>query len=331
MARIYAFINPDILSWARQRAQLSVSVLAKKLGTSEKNLEKWERGDRAPTLRQAQKFAAKTHVPLGYLYLDHPPEEQLELPDLRTLNSSQPTRPSTELLELITLMRERVSWYADYLRDQGLDANVCVGRGSDQDTVIQIVNDIRRTLGIPEGGHKGNQDNYFNLLIERIENAGILVMKQRTVHNYRHLSVAEFRGFAISDPLAPLIFINFADVRCACLFTLIHELAHIWLGQSGISDANPETERTIEVKCNAIAAQFLVPVTEFLRSWQDIEDWRKNIENLRSQFHTSRWVIARRAQSLKKITLSQYRDYTAELQAEYASRNNEKNQRWRLL
>jgi Zn-dependent peptidase ImmA (M78 family)/transcriptional regulator with XRE-family HTH domain len=324
MARTNAFINPEILIWARQRSQLSISGLAKKLSTSEGNLTKWERGDGHPTIRQAQAIAAKTHIPLGYLYLDKPPEERLELPDLRTINSSQPSLPSAELLELTVLMRERVNWYADYLRDQGLDSNACVGRRSEQDTVNQIVNDIRRTLDIPPGGHRGNQERYFNQLIKRIEDAGILVMKQATIHNHRHLSVTEFRGFAISDSLAPLIFINFADVRCARLFTLIHELAHIWLGQSGISDANPETERALEVKCNAIAAQFLVPEDEFLRSWQDAAQWRENINNLRHQFHTSRWVIARRAQSLRKIKLSQYHEYTAELQEEYANRDKEK-------
>ena len=321
MAAIYANINPDIVGWARQRSHLSASRLAKSFGIPEEKLVKWERGEKFPTLKQARNIASKTHIPLGYLYLDQPPEEQLELPDLRTLNSNQPTRPSPELLELVSLMHERASWYADYLREQGITTNACVGRRRDTDSVIKIVNDIRHTLDIPESGHRGNQDRYFKLLIDRIENAGILVMKQATIHNRRRLSVAEFRGFAISDPVAPLIFINFADVRCACLFTLIHELAHIWLGQSGISDASAATEQTLEVKCNAIAAQFLVPVDEFLQSWQELEDWKQNINNLKHQFHTSRWVIARRAQSLGKITLAQYHHYTAELTEEYRSQD----------
>lgn len=325
MARNYAFINPDILIWARRRSQLSQSVLAKKLSTSAETLNKWEMGQKAPTIRQAQAIAAKTHIPLGYLYLNEPPIERLDLPDLRTVNGIQPNSPSSELLELAALMRERVSWYAEYLRDQGLTSNNCVGRRSSTEDVNQIVNDIRRTLAISEGDYSADQDKYLRLLIKKIEQAGILVMKQATIRNHRHLSVSEFRGFAISDPLAPLIFINFADVSCARLFTLIHELAHIWLGQSGISDAHPDTDKAIEIKCNAIAAQFLVPEDQFLSSWQNERSWMENILQLRRQFRTSRWVIARRAESLGKITLPQYREYTAELRAEYVER--EKNRK----
>ena len=325
MARNYAFINPGILIWARQRSQLSQSVLAKKLSTSAETLNKWEMGQTAPTIRQAQAVAAKTHIPLGYLYLNEPPVERLDLPDLRTVNGIQPKSPSSELLELAALMRERVSWYAEYLRDQGLTSNNCVGRRSSTEDVNQIVNDIRRTLAISEGDYIADQDKYLRLLIKKIEQAGILVMQQATIRNHRHLSVSEFRGFAISDPLAPLIFVNFADVSCARLFTLIHELAHIWLGQSGISDAHPDTDKAIEAKCNAIAAQFLVPEDQFLSSWQNERSWMENILQLRRQFRTSRWVIARRAESLGKITLTQYRKYTAELRAEYVER--EKNRK----
>jgi Zn-dependent peptidase ImmA (M78 family)/DNA-binding XRE family transcriptional regulator len=321
MARNYTFINPDILIWARRRSQLSQSVLAKKLSTSAETLNKWEMGQKAPTIRQAQAIAAKTHIPLGYLYLNEPPIERLDLPDLRTVNGIQPNSPSSELLELAALMRERVSWYAEYLRDQGLTSNNCVGRRSSTEDVNQIVNDIRRILAISEGDYSADQDKYLRLLIKKIEQAGILVMKQATIRNHRHLSVSEFRGFAISDPVAPLIFINFADVSCARLFTLIHELAHIWLGQSGISDAHPDTDKAIEIKCNAIAAQFLVPEDQFLSSWQNERSWMENILQLRRQFRTSRWVIARRAESLGKITLPQYREYTAELRAEYVERD----------
>ena len=181
MARNYAFINPDILIWARRRSQLSQSVLAKKLSTSAETLNKWEMGQKAPTIRQAQAIAAKTHIPLGYLYLNEPPIERLDLPDLRTVNGIQPNSPSSELLELAALMRERVSWYAEYLRDQGLTSNNCVGRRSSTEDVNQIVNDIRRTLAISEGDYSADQDKYLRLLIKKIEQAGILVMKQATI------------------------------------------------------------------------------------------------------------------------------------------------------
>jgi Zn-dependent peptidase ImmA (M78 family)/DNA-binding XRE family transcriptional regulator len=324
MTRHYAAINPNIISWARERANLSVPELAKKVGTSEAHLERWEKGERAPTVKQVHTLANKTYVPMGYFYLEEPPQEQLELPDLRTLNNGQPTRPSPELLELVGLMHERVHWYADYLREQGIKRNPCVGRRSEQDPVEQIVSDIRQTLNIPEDVQRGHQEKYMAMLVQRIEDAGVLVMKQPNMGSRRRLSVSEFRGFAISDPVAPLIFVNSADVLCARLFTLIHELAHIWLGESGISDVSPHTERSVEIKCNAIAAQFLVPANEFMRSWQDDADWKQNILQIRNQFQTSRWVIARRALTLGKITLSQYRHYTSQLLEEYRRREREK-------
>src|SRR5699024_535018 len=106
---------------------------------------------------------------------------------------------------------------------------------------------------------RGTWEDYFRLLVQRIEQAGILVMRESYIHHHtRPLSVQEFRGFAIADALAPVVFINQADAPAARLFTLIHELAHIWIGQTGVSDANPQTKRKEEIFCNAVAAEFLV-------------------------------------------------------------------------
>ena len=316
----YANINPDIVNWARNRSQLSLSGLAAKLHITEEKLEGWEQGNASPAFNQAKNIAKKTHIPFGYLFLQKPPEERIDLPDLRTLGSQPLPRPSTELLELVTTMRERVDWYADHLRDQGVDKNPIVGRFSLETPVDEIVTDIRSVLGMSLNPQRGGEDQYFRLLVKRIEAAGILVMKQRTIRNYRPLSIDEFRGFAIDDPVAPLIFINTADIKSASLFTLIHELAHIWLGQGGISDGSFETETAAEVTCNAVAAEFLVPQQTFLQHWKELDDWRLNIPTLTALFHTSRWVIARRALTLGKITTQQYRDFVTELMEDYKNR-----------
>lgn len=320
MPLVYANINPDIVNWARHRSQLSLSGLAAKLNIPEEKLEGWERGNASPTFNQAKNIANKTHIPFGYLFLDTPPQETLGLPDLRTIESQHPVRPSTELTELVLTMRERVSWYADHLRDQGIKRNPIVGRYTLATPVDEIVSYMRNILGVSLNQQRGDEDEYFRLLVKRIEAAGILVMKQRTIRNHRPLSVDEFRGFAIDDPVAPLIFINIADIKSASLFTLIHELAHILLGQSGISDGSFDAEKEAEVVCNAVAAEFLVPQYTFLQQWRKLDDWRLNIPELTSLFHTSRWVIARRAQTLGKITTQQYSDFVAELMEEYRRR-----------
>lgn len=323
MATAHAKINPDILTWARERAQVSISALASKLGVTDGKVYAWERGELLPTFRQAKLFAARTHIPFGYLYLKQPPEEALPLPDLRTVDGRPLGRPSPELIEVVQTVLRRQAWFAEYLRDQGVERNPYVGRFTTRSSVMEVVCDIRDALGVPDYPRKGNWEDYWQLLIRKIEAAGILVMRQGHIrHHTRPLSVKEFRGFAISDPLAPVIFINQADAPAARLFTLLHELAHIWIGKSGISDARPDNHRSEEVFCNAVAAEFLVPESEFLVRWQELDDWTANLPGLEAHFKVSTWVIARRALTLGKITSDNYRRYVDKLQEEY--RNREK-------
>lgn len=321
MATAYANINPCILNWARERAQLSLAVLANKLNITEDKLEAWENGEKPPTFKQAQNFASKTHIPFGFLFLHTPPDEELPLPDLRTVGGEQPLRPSAELIDIVQIILQRQQWYLEYLQEQGLDDAPRIKRFNTRTPAVTVVNDMRKTLGIPAHPERGSWEEYFRLLIHKIEDAGILVMRQGDMgHFTRPLSVAEFRGFAIYDPIAPVIFINQADAPSARLFTLIHELAHIWIGQSGISDAKPTTQRQEEILCNAIAAEFLVPENEFEQHWRELEDWRENAAILEAHFHVSKWVIARRAQSLGKITIQQYQQYVDDLREQYRRR-----------
>jgi Zn-dependent peptidase ImmA (M78 family) len=324
MATAYAKINPDILSWARDRAQLSFSALAEKLGIAEEKLEAWEDGEKPMTFRQAQTFANKTHIPFGYLFLKQPPEEQLPLPDLRTVGGAQPQRPSSELLDMVRIVLQRQSWYHDYLSEQEMVRNPVVARCNVNTPVAEIVHDMRTMLGVAPHPERGSWEEYNRALIKNIEAVGILVMRQGNLgHWSRTLSVSEFRGFAVADPVAPVIFINTSDAPSARLFTLIHELTHIWIGQSGISDGEPGTHRQEEVLCNAVAAEFLVPETEFNREWQDgLENWRDNLAPLEAHFHVSKWVLARRAQTLNKISLQAYREFVAELLQRHRNRES---------
>jgi len=324
MAITYARINPDILTWARERAQLSMSALASKLKISEEKVDAWERGEKQPTFKQAQTFAARTHIPFGYLYLRQPPKDKMPLPDLRTVYGDTPRRISPELIEMVQIVLRRQEWFSEYLRDQGVEANPHVGRFTTDTNILDVVNDIRQVLEVPTHPDRGHWEDYYRNLIRKTEDAGILVMRQSFIRHYsRPLSVQEFRGFAIFDSLAPVIFINQADAPTARLFTLIHELAHIWIGKSGVSDASPDTHRKEEIFCNAVAAEFLVPEKEFLSHWQYAENWRDNLPLLEAHFRVSTWVVARRALTLGKISREDYRDYVEALQRQY--RNREKN------
>lgn len=319
-----AQINTDMLRWARERSGIPMSVFAQKCGVSEDRLIEWENNARKMTFNQAQRYADKANVPFGYLFLPTPPIDELPIPDLRTVAGQEPARPSAELLDLIKLMVQRQDWYKEYLKLQLAKPNPNVGRFSIQDGVEAIVQDMRKVLNVPAHPERGKWEDYYRDLVDRIESAGVLVMRQGYLgHHTRPLRVDEFRGFAITDEYAPVIFVNHADALGARLFTLIHELCHIWIGQSGISDSNTNTNRKEEVLCNAVAAEFLVPEKEFLEKWNpDHERWEYNLPELEAHFHVSTWTLARRALTLNLISLESYQTYIADQQAAYKKRES---------
>lgn len=323
MAIEYAHIKPNNIRLARERANLSITMLAQKLGVgvTEDKLADWESGEKKVTFRQAQNIANKTLVPFGYLFLEQIHEDKLPIPDLRTLESQAPQQPSAELLSIIQIIQEQQDWYRDYLKSQNADRNEYIGNFNVSSSVNDIVNNMRTILKVSEYPVRGTWEEYLRLLIERIENAGILVMRRGDLgHSTKPLTVEEFRGFAIYDEFAPVIFINQSDVPSARLFTLIHELAHIWIGESAISDGSPITEHKEEVLCNAVSAEFLVPSDEFLELWDAKDNWENRLPDLRAHFHVSDWVLARKALSLGLISYSNYDRYITKLKREYIAR-----------
>ncbi|MBV1788379.1 XRE family transcriptional regulator [Marinobacterium sp. D7] len=312
-----------MLIWARERSGIPIPEFAKKCGASEERLTQWESGERPLTFNQAMRYAEKAHVPFGFLFLEKPPVEELPIPDLRTLDGRGVNRPSTELLDLIKLMQQHQEWYKEYLKQQLATPNPIVGSLTVKDGVSAIVQDMRSKLGVREHPDRGRWEEYYRDLVNRIEAIGILVMRQGNLGHYtRPLNVEEFRGFAIVDDYAPIVFVNHADAPGARLFTLIHELCHIWIGQSGISDGDSRNQRREEVLCNAVAAEFLVPEAEFVALWrQDLDDWRDNLATLETHFHVSTWALARRALTLGYISQDEYAAYIAGQQEAYKTSN----------
>ncbi|WP_222846791.1 ImmA/IrrE family metallo-endopeptidase [Chitinolyticbacter meiyuanensis] len=292
--------------------------IARALPVKPEKVIEWEDGESHPTFKQAQKWAALTHVPFGFLFLQAPPEEELPLPDLRTVGDQAPHKPSVNLIDIVKEVIRKQSWYLDYLKDHEYSALPFVGRFSVAATVREVVDDIRHTLAIPALQQRPTHDEYLRLLITAAERNGILVMRSGIVgsNTHRKLDVSEFRGFAISDRMAPVVFINSADAPTARLFTLVHELAHIWIGTSGISSVAVNSNRREESFCNAVAGEFLAPEVEFREHWSNDAFWRDNLSVLASYFRVSRLVIARRACDLHIITSEDYwAYYHAELQA----------------
>lgn len=323
MAVAYAEVNPSIISWARLRAELSYEELSKKVGLPRVDkLIKWEEGELMPTFNQAQKLSKAMHIPFGYLFLSTPPENEdvLPIPDLRTIGSEPLGKPSASLIEVVRQVLVKQAWYKDYLIKSGYERNTFVGKASIDDNPLEIVADIKECLGLPKIPKRGSWEDYMRSLVGKIESLNILVMKSGIVgsNTHRPLSVKEFRGFAICDPFAPVIFINSSDSPQARLFTLIHELAHIWLGLSGVTDAKPNSHRKEEKVCNQVAAEFLVPTEEFTSYWEQNQDG--NIEKfafIASKFHVSQWVIARKALDLNFISVKEYNSFTGQIYKDF--------------
>ncbi|MBT0964006.1 XRE family transcriptional regulator [Denitromonas iodatirespirans] len=319
----HANVNPSQLLWSRLRAGLTLDEIAAKLPARTDKVLAWESGESRPTFIQAQKWAKVAHIPFGFLFLARPPQERLPIPDLRTVGCETPSTPSLDLLETVKDVLRKQAWYIDYLREHEADALPFVGRFSAKSKIADVVADIRRVLGADVGDRPRSADEYLRTLISAADQAGVLVMRSGIVgsNTHRPLDVGEFRGFAISDPLAPTVFINSADAPKARIFTLVHELAHIWIGSSGISTATVREARDEEVFCNAVAGEFLAPGKEFSQRWDEGTAWIENVGRLADTFRVSTLTAARRAADLGFITRAMYREfYTAELEA-FRNRN----------
>ena len=306
-----AFVNPSLLTWSRERAGLSTEQVAKKLPVKPDRVQEWEAGETKPTFLQAQKWASVAHIPFGFLFLQQPPVEQLPLPDLRTVGGIAPQRPSLELLDSVRDAIRKQDWYLEYLQQQENQPLAFVGRFSSRSQVREVVDDIRRVLGVNPDIARLDYEKYSRALIEAAETAGILVMRSGIAlgNTHRKLEVSEFRGFAISNAYAPVVFINGSDAPSARLFTLLHELAHIWIGSSGVSDGNSANGRDEERFCNAVAGEFLAPEAQFRALWNPDVNWEDNLAPLATRFHISKLAIGRRALDLGYINQADYSAY----------------------
>lgn len=288
-------VKPELLRWARERAGRSLENLRKKFS----HIESWERGEALPTLKQLEAFAKATYVPIGYLFLAEPPEEQVPIPDLRTMGGKPLEAPSPDLLDVLYLCQRRQEWYRDYAKLAREEPRKFVGSMQIGVSIERAAEALRQFLGFNQEVRQ-NCSTWTEALrqfIEQAENAGVLVMVSGVVgsNNQRKLDPEEFRGFALADDFAPLVFINGADTKAAQMFTLAHELAHLWLGESALSNVGPDSipSHQIERWCNQVAAELLVPLRE-LKNALPQRDPLGEVQNLARRFKVSTLVILRR-------------------------------------
>jgi Zn-dependent peptidase ImmA (M78 family)/transcriptional regulator with XRE-family HTH domain len=288
-------VNPDLLAWARERSGVALDDLTRRFP----KLAEWEEGDRSPTLRQLEQFARATRTPVGYLFLDAPPDEPLPIPDYRTRHGVRVARPSPELLDTIFQCLQRQEWYRDFALGAGQDELAFVGSVTTATPVTEAAAAMRDALDFGVAARAATWTSTLRLLVTRAEEIGVLVMVNGVVGNntHRKLDPDEFQGFALVDRLAPVVFVNGADTKAAQIFTLSHELAHIWVGQSAVSNAAAVVLRpdaAVERWCNAVAAEFLVPVATLRQQFDRDAHLAEELERLATRFKVSTLVVLRR-------------------------------------
>jgi len=314
-------VKPELLRWARERAGFAPAAIAGRFPW----LEAWERGDAQPTLKQLEAFAKATHTPIGYLFLPEPPVEKVPIPDFRTMGNKHLKRPTADLLDMLYLCQQRQEWYRDYARTEGEEPLPFVGSVNLASDIEETAAGIRRALGfdLEERLQTPSWTEALRRFIGLADKLGILVMVSGVVgsNNRRRLDPEEFRGFTLVDPLAPLVFINGADTKAAQMFTLAHELAHVWLGQSALSDAAPVSfpAHDVETWCNQVAAELLVPLAIFRDEYRPRAALRDELDRLARRFKVSTLVVLRRIHDAGGLTRGQlrqaYRDELERLRA----------------
>jgi transcriptional regulator with XRE-family HTH domain len=251
-----AYITPTVIKWARETAHMTLEVAASKVSVQPERLAQWEAGATQPTIRQAETLAKTYKRPFALFFLPQPPRDFMPLQDFRRKTAGALT---TAAVFIIREMQQRQAWVRDFYEENGESPLPFVGRFTMRHSPVTVAKDILRELEIDPAHYQ--QGNPMKEWINKAEAKGIFISRTSFINSHLLLNSEEFQGFTIADPLVPFVFINSDDWDSAQLFSLVHELAHIWINQSGISSEivpeslQPDHQHPVEIFCNQVAAQ----------------------------------------------------------------------------
>ena len=340
--RLQITLQPAVLKWARERARIDAQQLADKMQVKPERVLDWER-DGKISIAQADKLAQRTYTALGLLYLTEPPKDLLPIPDFRA--QSNDLQPSVNLLDTIYLMQRRQTWMREELIGEGATPLNFIESYEIDGDPLQVARAIRGALQLTDdwAASVSTWSNALGHLRSRAEDAGVLVVFNGIVGNNprRKLDPDEFQGFALVDEYAPLVFVNNADFKAAQMFTLAHELAHLFVGETGVSSFEhlKFDSNTTERFCDQVAAEFLVPAEELHNFWSTATQASDPYQSVARQFKVSSLVAARRARDLGLIDsiafFKFYDEYTdrewhSSQQSQASGGNFWNNQKWRI-
>jgi len=304
-------INEDVLLWAIDRAGLTPDGLQSKFP----KIRKWVDGQSQPTRRQLESLAKATLTPLGFFFLSKPPELRLPIPHFRTLGDKTPSTPSPDLIDTIQLMQRRQEWMREFLIEEGQEPSPIAWSSQPDASPVSVAYHIRHALKLDEGwaAQQRTWEEALRVLRKTMEDAGIIVIVNGVVGNntHRKLNPVEFRGFVLVDKYAPLVFVNGVDAKAAQMFTLAHELAHVFFGSSAAFDLREmqPADDPIEQACNQVAAEFLVPERELRQVWPSVKNDPEPFQTIARQFKVSTLVAARRLMDLQLIQKEVFFDF----------------------
>jgi Zn-dependent peptidase ImmA (M78 family) len=275
-------------------------------------LQEWVEGTRYPTFNQLTELANTANIPFGYFFLDELPERKYPIPHYRTQNN-EPFTPSHELLDTLDIVKQRQDWAKDILLENGAEPLPFAGNFTPNSDPKLAAETISTILGATHkwAFSKRSWTNALFFLIKRAEESGIFVVMNGVVgsNTKRSLTTKEFRGFVLYDDIAPFVFINGKDSIAGKIFTLIHEIAHVLIGESASFDLFRLTasDNNIEQFCDQVAAEFLVPTFALAETMNQYHT--DDTFELASLFKVSEIVIARRLLDLGYMTKPDYFDF----------------------
>ena len=307
-----------------------------------KRVEAWEQSGEI-SYAQAEKLANATHTPFGYLFLAIPPMEKLPISDFRTRTNESPSRPSPDLLETVYAMLRRQDWMRDELIASGSETLEFVGSYDRHSSPENVAEAMRMTLSLDVewAAHRNTWSDALIHLIRKIDQVRIMIISNGIVGNntHRKLDPEEFQGFALVDAYAPLIFVNNADYKAAQMFTVAHELAHVFIGEEGVSVLKQlqPTDHAVEKICNSIAAEFLLPESSLRSFWHGARHDRDPYQSVARRFKVSTIVVARRAMDIGLIAHKDFTEFYGKYLDQQYDASEEKtggsfwnNQIWRV-
>jgi len=313
-----AYITPNVLRWARESARMSEEDAASKVSVPIEKLKEWEEGTNQPTIRQAETLAKAYRRPFALFFLPEIPRDFQPLQDYRRKSAKT---LGTASIFIIREIQQKQAWIRDVYEDNRESKLPFVGKFSIKDDPRKVAEDILKTLDIHPLNY--SSDNPIKEWIDKAESKGIFISRTSFIHSRLLLDSEEIQGFTIADQYAPFVFVNSEDWDAPQLFTLVHELAHIWIAESGISNEIvpdikfKENTHPVEIFCNEVAANALMPETIMTNLRMSTFDSIKEVFKISKALGISSFALIYRAFNMDRITLDKYRVLKASADKEF--------------